>query len=85
MAKNEFKQRVLELLKDDEYKPMTVSEIEDVFELECDTGRCCFTNQFFRTAGKYTSCHVPQPVLYCLVDIFRHTNDANGKCSYGRY
>lgn len=34
MAKNEFKQRVLELLKDDEYKPMTVSEIEDIFELE---------------------------------------------------
>ena len=34
MAKNEFQQRVLELLKDDEYKPMTVSEIEEVFELE---------------------------------------------------
>lgn len=34
MAQNEFQQRVLELLKDDEYKPMTVSEIEDEFQLE---------------------------------------------------
>ena len=31
---NGLQQRVFDLMKDDGYKPMTVSEIEDVFELE---------------------------------------------------
>ncbi|MEK5078042.1 ribonuclease R [Solibacillus sp. FSL W7-1436] len=31
---NELQQRVLDMMKDDGYKPMTVSEIEDVLELE---------------------------------------------------
>ena len=29
---NELQKRILEFMKDEEYKPMTVSEIEDAFE-----------------------------------------------------
>lgn len=34
MAKNELQSRILEFMRDDEYKPLTVSEIEDAFKLE---------------------------------------------------
>ena len=31
---NDLQQRILAFMKEEEYKPMTVSEIEDAFELE---------------------------------------------------
>ena len=34
MAQQDLQKRILELMKDDQYKPMTVSEIEVAFELE---------------------------------------------------
>ena len=33
MAKNELQSRILKFMKDDDYKPLTVSEIEEAFEL----------------------------------------------------